>query len=78
MEPASLSLIESLTKMLYHVRSSSDDWKRLRIAVTSAEILEIRDYVKSLGQKEFITAFRAIPLIVEDHPKQPMYTVELL
>ncbi len=53
-------------------------WKRLRIALTRQEVDEFKRMVMNDGAEhtEFIYAIRGLPIVIEEHPGNPLILME--
>ncbi len=78
MESTQSEIVTRLAKLTTHLFNTSTDWKRLRIAVTEAELFEYRAYCIARGYHTFVHYFRGIPLYVEEHPEAPVLFMEYL
>lgn len=57
-----------------------DIWKRMRVAMTEAEIAEYREFIakqnQETGDDSFFWAVRGVPIVLEDEPTNPGLQVE--
>lgn len=74
-------IVMNLTTMINRMLLVEDEWKRLRIAVTANEAKEIKEYYLAdnwaVQDKRFaVNSIRGVPLLIEEHPKNPMLVME--
>lgn len=73
-------LIIELTRMVNAI--TSPHWGRLRLAVTEAELEQIKDSIQANADDPdrflFVHALKDVPLQVEEYPTNPMYCIEVI
>lgn len=53
-------------------------WRRFRVALSPEEVDELRTWYRSDNGREFIHAIRGVPIIIEEHPNDPLLCLERL
>lgn len=65
-----MSIIDDLATLVCECGPRGKDWRRLRLAVTPAEYVEIREYMlKTYG--EFWAKIMGISLVITDNIEEP-------
>lgn len=73
-------LIRDLMTMINRMPvTSSDHWRRLRIAITQQELDEYREFIRKDGDGvNFVYAVRGVSLQIEEYPTHPLFILENL
>lgn len=81
MEPADTPLempqvLRDLTTFINRWPAMPNVWQRFRVALTTDEIEELRQFFKIDNGKQFVLAIRGVPILIEEHPLEPRYYLE--
>jgi len=67
----------NVIRLLNSMSPSEGAWKRLRVAVTQAELQELRKFfIDNPHYGYFVHYLRGVPLVIEDHPLEPPILME--